>query len=91
MVDLQTLLFVRGEGGVIALQRLRAAVQVGHRFIEREHADVLQQCGEEDLFRDRLAHCVGERAGGGGGKQRAAPVERIVEAIGFAAAQRLHQ
>ena len=76
---------------MVALVQVRAAIQIGQRLIERQNADILQQRGEEYLLRHGLAQGIGERARGGCGDQRAAPVERVIDAVHLAGAQRLYQ
>ncbi len=50
MVDLQALLFVLGERGMIALQLFSLAVQIGQGLVERQHADILQKRSQKDFL-----------------------------------------
>ena len=91
VIGLQALLLVLGERRVVALQLFAVAIQIGHGLIERQHADVLQQRRQEYLFRQRLTHGIAERARRGRGQQGAAPIELVIQTIGFRAPQRFDQ
>jgi hypothetical protein len=91
MIHLQALLFVLGEHAMLALQLFSQRVQVGHGVVQRQHAHILQQRRQEDLFCQGLVHGVRERAGCGCGQQGAAPVQSIAQAVRFAAPQGLDQ
>ena len=89
MIGLHALLFVLGQRRVIALQLFAIAVQVGHGLIERQHADVLQQCGQEYLFGQGLMHGIAERARRGGG-QAARGANRICSSDRWISPPRKH-
>ena len=73
------------ESAVIALQLFALGVQIRYGLIERQHADVLEQGGQEYFLRQRLVHGIGERARGRRRQQGAAPIQAIVKTVGFAA------
>ena len=91
MIDLQALLFVLGERAVVALQTFPFCVHIGHRFVQRQHADVLEQCSEEYFFGQRMMHGVAERTCRGCRQQGAAPIQGIAQAVRFAGPQRFDE
>ncbi len=91
MIGIEPPLLELGECAVVALIHLGVAIQIGQRLIEREDADILQQRREKYLLGHGLAQRVGERARRGRRDQRPAPIERVVDAVRLAGAQRLHQ
>ena len=79
MVDAETLLLALDQCRLAPLLGAEAGVEIGNGVIERHDADVLYQAREEQLLAvldadDARKHVARRRA-----KQRAPPVERVVE------------
>jgi hypothetical protein len=66
---------VRVRGGLRQLP-----VEIARCAVERQHCHVLEQGSEEDVFGVTDFRGLAERPGRGGGKQRAAPEPRVVDA-----------
>ena len=77
MIDLQALLFVLGERGVIALQPFRRReYRSGTAWSSASMPTSCSSAARKISSASDLMHGVAERARGGRGEQRAAPVER---------------
>ena len=83
VVDTEALLLALDQRRLAPLLRAEARVDLGHGMIERHDADVLDQTCEEQLLAVLDADDASEHVARRCAEQRAAPVERIVEAAGL--------
>ena len=83
--------FVAGELAVGVLQGADSLVKRRQRAVQCEYAHVLNETGQEQFLEERCAGGLSQAAGRKAGEQAASPEQRVVDAIGLGAAQRLDQ